>query len=80
MENVRIAVLDQHDNLIGFLDNSADDTIHYYDEELHLYLTGSAYTFDFKTYADYEDIDILTGGNHLSFIRTNVAGRRWGTI
>lgn len=76
MENVRIAVLDQHDNLIGFMDNSADDAMHYYDEELHPYLTGSAYTFDFKTYADYEDIDILTGGNHLSFVRTNADGNK----
>lgn len=75
MENVRIAVLDQHDKVVGYLDNSADDAMHYYDEELHPYLTGSAYTFDFKTYADYEDIDILTGGNHLSFVRSNADGK-----
>lgn len=78
MENVRIAVLDQHDKVIGFLDNSADDAMHYYDEELHPYLTGSTYTFDFKTYADYEDVDILATGNHLSFVRSNADGKEKG--
>lgn len=75
MENVRIAVLDQHDRVVGFLDNSADNAMHYYDEELHPYLTGSAYTFSFKTYADYEDIDILRTGNHLSFVRMGADGK-----
>lgn len=66
---MRIAVLDRRDNVIGFIDNSIKDALHYYDDELHTYLTGSAYTFNFKTYAGHEDADILTVGNHISFIR-----------
>jgi phage minor structural protein len=78
MNDVRIAVLDHHDNIVGFIDNSVDDAMHFYDDELHTYLEGSAYTFNFKVYADYEDVDILQCGYHLSFIRTSAEGKQKG--
>ena len=67
MENVRIAVLSKDDSVCTYLDNSVDDSMHYYDENLHTYLQGSQYTFEFRTFADHEDAQFLTEGNHVSF-------------
>ena len=68
MENVRIAVLNTHDTVEGFLDNEAPESLHYYDDELHEYLQGSAYTFTFTASADHEDAQYLIEGNKLAFI------------
>lgn len=68
IENVRIAVLNTHDIVEGFLDNEAPEALHYYDDELHEYLQGSAYTFTFTTSADHEDAQYLVEGNKLAFV------------
>lgn len=68
MENVRIAVLNTHDTVEGFLDNEAPEALHYYDDELHEYLQGSAYTFTFTASADHEDAQYLAEGNKLAFV------------
>ena len=68
MENVRIAVLNTHDTVEGFLDNEAPEALHYYDDELHEYLQGSAYTFTFTASADHEDAQYLVEGNKLAFV------------
>lgn len=68
MENVRIAVLNTHDTVEGFLDNEAPESLHYYDDELHEYLQGSAYTFTFTASADHEDAQYLVEGNKLAFV------------
>ena len=77
-EFVRIAILDQHDNLMGFMDNSVQEALQYFDEELHTYLEGAAYTFNFKTYPDHDDVDFLRAGYHLSFIRTSAEAKEKG--
>lgn len=68
MENVRIAVLDTQDQVQAYLDNEAPDGLHYYDDELHEYLQGSAYTFNFTVSADHEDAQYLTVGNKIAFV------------
>ena len=68
IENVRIAVLNTHDTVEGFLDNEAPESLHYYDDELHEYLQGSAYTFTFTASADHEDAQYLVEGNKLAFV------------
>lgn len=68
IENVRIAVLNTHDTVEGFLDNEAPEALHYYDDELHEYLQGSAYTFTFTASADHEDAQYLAEGNKLAFV------------
>lgn len=68
MENVRIAVLNTQDSLETFLDNEASEALHYYDDELHEYLKGSAYTFTFTASADHEDAQYLVEGNKLAFL------------
>ena len=68
MENVRIAVLDTQDQVQAYLDKEAPDGLHYYDDELHEYLQGSAYTFNFTASADHEDAQYLTVGNKIAFV------------
>lgn len=67
MENVRIAILSTHDNVCAFMDNEAVDGLHYWDDELHQYLSGSSHTFTFKADARHEDSVYLTVGNKISF-------------
>lgn len=66
-EMPRIAILSAYDEVCAFLDNSLDDTLHYWDDTLHTYLQGSAYTFEFTTESWKEDTTYLVEGNHLSF-------------
>ncbi len=63
----RIAILSAYDEVCAFLDNSLDGTLHYWDDTLHTYLQGSAYTFEFTTESWAEDAAYLVEGNHLSF-------------
>lgn len=65
--DVRIAVLDSYDKVLAFLDNGAPEGLHYYDDELHEYLKGSAYTYKFTAPAGHEDSQYLVEGNKLSF-------------
>ena len=67
MENVRIAILNAYDQVLAFLDNGAPEGLHYYDDELHEYLKGSAYTYKFTAPAGHEDSQYLVEGNKLSF-------------
>lgn len=67
MDMPRIAILSAYDEVCAFLDNSLDGTLHYWDDNLHTYLQGSAYTFEFTTESWMEDATYLVEGNHLSF-------------
>lgn len=67
MDNIRIAILNAYDSVQTFIDNQAINAMHYFDEELHTYLSGSAYTFTFSTFSDHEDAKYLVVGNNLSF-------------
>lgn len=68
MERVRIAVLDAYDNVMAFMDNGAPKALHYYDDELHEYLKGTAHTLTFCAGAKHEDAQYLVEGNKLSFL------------
>lgn len=67
MDNIRIAILNAYDSVQTFIDNEVTNAMHYFDEELHTYLSGSAYTFTFSTFSDHEDAKYLVVGNNLSF-------------
>ena len=68
MERVRIAVLDAYDNVLAFMDNGAPKALHYYEDELHEYLKGTANTLTFCAGAKHEDTQYLVEGNKLSFL------------
>ena len=67
MDNIRIALLNAYDKVCAFLDNEAPESMHYYQDELHQYLKGSAATYSFKTSAKHKDALYLTEGNKLAF-------------
>ena len=67
MENIRIAVLNTYDKVCTFLDNNAPDALHYYEDELHQYLKGTANTFSFKANSKHTDAVYLAEGNKLAF-------------
>ena len=68
MEYIRIAVLSAYDEVCAFLDNTVENSMHYWEDELHTYLKGSAYTYTFKTFTDHEDAQHLVVGNKISFL------------
>lgn len=67
LQKVRIAVLDPYGTVLAHLDNGVDKAMPYWSDTLHTYLSGSAYTFGFKTLTAHEDAKYLVEGNKLSF-------------
>ena len=64
MEQIRIAVLTPYDKVLAFLDNTVPSAMHYFDETLHTYLKGSAYTFEFTTLTAHDDAAFLVEGHN----------------
>ena len=67
LQKVRIAVLDPYGTVLAHLDNDVDKAMPYWSDTLHTYLSGSAYTFGFKTLTAHENAKYLVEGNKLSF-------------
>nr|DAP51844.1 MAG TPA: tail protein [Caudoviricetes sp.] len=67
MDTIRIAILNTYDKVCAYLDNTVAGSMHYYDDELHQYLKGSANTYTFKANARHEDAIYLAEGNKLAF-------------
>ena len=68
IEYIRIAILDKLNTVIGYMDNSLPDALKYYDDNLHIYLQGTASTFEFTVSTNENGwFSKLKIGNHLSF-------------
>ena len=65
---MRICILSRDNTPLGFLDNNSPDSLHFYDDKLHIYLEGTAHTFEFTVNAQHEDSYLLEVGNKCSFI------------
>lgn len=65
---VRLAVIDKHNHVIGYLDNEPKYANHYYDELLHTYLEGSAALFEFTTQANKDTSNLIQVGNKVAFV------------
>lgn len=63
----RIAILNNRDQVLSFMDNSQPEAMHYYDDTLHRYLAGNACTFSFKVLSYQDPKEYLQVGNKLSF-------------
>lgn len=63
----RIAILDQNDIVVGFLDNDVPDGLPFWDDELHEYLEGTSNTFTFKSDARHPDSLYLVEGYKIAF-------------
>lgn len=63
----RIAILDQNDIVVGFLDNDVPQGLPFWDDELHEYLEGTSNTFTFKSDARHPDSLYLVEGYKIAF-------------
>ena len=65
---MRICILSKDNEPLGFLDNEISEGLHFYDDTLHIYFTGTAHTFEFAVIATEEAADLLKVGNKISFV------------
>lgn len=68
MNEIRIAVLNPHDRVLAFLDNTHRNSMHYWNDELHEYLQGTANTYAFTVSSKHEDAAYIVGGNKVAFV------------
>lgn len=68
MNEIRIAVLNPHDRVLTFLDNTHRNSMHYWNDELHEYLQGTANTYTFTVSSKHEDAVYTVEGNKVAFV------------
>lgn len=68
MDNIRIAILSTNNTPVAFMDNAHKKSMHYWDDELHEYLQGTANTYTFTVSAKHQDAENVTAGNKVAFI------------
>ena len=68
MNEIRIAVLNPHDRVLAFLDNTHRNFMHYWNDELHEYLQGTANTYAFTVSSKHEDAAYIVEGNKVAFV------------
>ena len=68
MNEIRIAVLNPHDRVLAFLDNTHRNSMHYWSDELHEYLQGTANTYTFTVSSKHEDAAYIVEGNKVAFV------------
>lgn len=68
MNEIRIAVLNPHDRVLAFLDNTHRNSMHYWNDELHEYLQGTANTYAFTVSSKHEDAAYIMEGNKVAFV------------
>ena len=64
---MRICILSRDNIPIGYIDNDVPEALHFYDDTIHMYLEGTAHTFEFTASSQHEDSELLTVGNKLAF-------------
>lgn len=70
---MRIAILSPYDEVLAFMDTDLPQAMHFFDDCLHTYRFGLAYTFDFKVLTSHADSRYLKEGNKLAFIYEDVS-------
>lgn len=68
MNEIRIAVLNPHDRVLAFLDNTHRNSMHYWNDDLHEYLQGTANTYTFTVSSKHEDAAYIVEGNKVAFV------------
>lgn len=67
MDNIRIAILSANNTPVAFMDNQHKKSMHYWDDELHEYLQGTANTYTFTVNAKHPDAQHVKAGNKVAF-------------
>ena len=68
MGSIRIAILSANNTPVAFMDNAHKKSMHYWGDELHEYLHGTANTYTFTVSAKHQDAENVTAGNKVAFI------------
>ena len=67
MDNIRIAILSANNTPVAFMDTGHKKSMHYWNDELHEYLQGTANTYTFTVNAKHPDAEHVTVGNKVAF-------------
>ena len=67
MDKIRIAILSANNTPVAYMDNAHKKSMHYWDDELHEYLQGTANTYTFTVNAKHSDAQHITAGNKVAF-------------
>ena len=67
MDNIRIAILSANNTPVAFMDNGHKKSMHYWNDELHEYLQGTANTYTFTVNGKHPDAQHITAGNKVAF-------------
>lgn len=67
MDSIRIAILSANNTPVAFMDNAHKKSMHYWKDELHEYLQGTANTYTFTVNAKHTDAQHITAGNKVAF-------------
>lgn len=67
MNNIRMAILNADNQCVAHLDNSLEDSLHYYNDSFVDYLEGAAGVFTFTAPAKHPESQYLIEGNKIAF-------------
>lgn len=67
MGSIRIAILSANNTQVAFMDNAHKKSMHYWGDELHEYLQGTANTYTFTVNAKHPDAQHIKAGNKVAF-------------
>lgn len=67
MDSIRITILSANNTPVAFMDNAHKKSMHYWGDELHEYLQGTANTYTFTVNAKHPDAEHVTVGNKVAF-------------
>lgn len=67
MDSIRIAILSANNTPVAYMDNGHKKSMHYWSDELHEYLQGTANTYTFTVNAKHQDAQHITAGNKVAF-------------
>lgn len=67
MDSIRIAILSANNTPVAFMDNAHKKSMHYWGDELHEYLQGTANTYTFTVNAKHPDAQNIKAGNKVAF-------------
>lgn len=67
MDNIRIAILSTNNTPVAYMDNGHKKSMHYWNDELHEYLQGTANAYTFTVNAKHPDAQHVKAGNKVVF-------------
>jgi hypothetical protein len=67
MDNIRIAIISTNNTPVAYMDNGHKKSMHYWNDDLHEYLQGTANAYTFTVNAKHPDAQHIKAGNKVAF-------------